>query len=829
MKSIKLLKNKLFITIFSIIATSSVATGAFLCNKGIINNNNQETEIKEAKAANGLYETVDNVEYRVIYFNNHSTLGVINSGDPTNGIMHFAHDYYDWRYKYTCDASSNLDVGNGTTVEFGNADATGLSFNEVIGDFAAKIYLPKDVKKVKFRITSEGEDNTVRAETPEYTLSNYDNTDAFIITTNNYSSSIASTGIWTTKTIFDSYFYTNYFLITSNWNGGNYGITSCFVRCKATSTGDSELVRTTPITINMVSSFDDGKRYAKFLVPSESGAKIRLQNAYGTWDVNSSGYGKENTPVNNYYYCVTGNSGAPVGGQGTTYSAYSEKSSYSLVGSGSFVDTSKGSEWKVASGTKMNFGVNDKGVLTNQYLEAGDVFEISNGINNYGWNANDSSTDKVDFSHTSFYDKSATKFTLYFNIEDITEGWSHWWRDQSQNQTAAYLYNSSTGENNGWPGVKMTYIATDWFAVDITLDRAGQYTHVIFNDQYGSSTNHNQTEDLSLPDMINNNGYWGTTSGAYSKDGKYYIKASIGYSDKCDNIRVNTTGYYNIYFNSNSNVYIEPSLGGAFYLDLDSINWEADKAVIKAEFKNSASDSVTETVIMAEMHGHDFTHVYDEVTYSNHVYETAVPKLKTGVPNRIKITRVNPDNEEDIWNTIDWLYISTSVSGKNVFKLTDWNTGTWSTNITHEQRANYYGNYFQSNIGCSQLGLVEPTGTWSVFKTEYNNMCLGAQGVAWLAAPNEKGTNIEHAMATYDYIIAKYKTTKYPDFINRRDSNSGSVLLKSMNTGSVFKPFDLSMASEDNMSIIIVVIASSVALLSLTALSVLVVKKRKRN
>ena len=76
------------------------------------------------------------------------------------------------------------------------------------------------------------------------------------------------------------------------------------------------------------------------------------------------------------------------------------------------------------------------------------------------------------------------------------------------------------------------------------------------------------------------------------------------------------------------------------------------------------------------------------------------------------------------------------------------------------------------------------------------------------------------AMRTkYDYIVNKYGKTIAPDYLGRNPSAKAAI--------RDFSPLSLFGDSEDNLSTVIIIAASSVALLSVTALSILVIKKRK--
>ena len=74
--------------------------------------------------------------------------------------------------------------------------------------------------------------------------------------------------------------------------------------------------------------------------------------------------------------------------------------------------------------------------------------------------------------------------------------------------------------------------------------------------------------------------------------------------------------------------------------------------------------------------------------------------------------------------------------------------------------------------------------------------------------------------AKYDYIVGKYGITVAPDYLGRNPAPLSLAIRD-------FTPFTLINGSEDSLSTVIIIIASSVALLSVTALSILVIKKRK--
>lgn len=80
-------------------------------------------------------------------------------------------------------------------------------------------------------------------------------------------------------------------------------------------------------------------------------------------------------------------------------------------------------------------------------------------------------------------------------------------------------------------------------------------------------------------------------------------------------------------------------------------------------------------------------------------------------------------------------------------------------------------------------------------------------------------TDIVACITRYNYIENKYGTTALPDFFGRGGYKAAV---------RDFTPFELMDDGENGITTLIIIIASSISLLSITALSVLMVKKRKR-
>ena len=149
--------------------------------------------------------------------------------------------------------------------------------------------------------------------------------------------------------------------------------------------------------------------------------------------------------------------------------------------------------------------------------------------------------------------------------------------------------------------------------------------------------------------------------------------------------------------------------------------------------------------------------------------------------------------------------------------------GTWTTSILvdsvtltiggttgHRKIASievfYFGaisfsSYFLNNVTCDASGETPPTGVeWSTIESKYNLLFISDQSTLLSSSADESGTEIEQAMAKYDYIVAKYGVDEYKDFITREPE---PLLIATSND----------IDASYNVIIVISVIAASSALL----------------
>lgn len=129
-----------------------------------------------------------------------------------------------------------------------------------------------------------------------------------------------------------------------------------------------------------------------------------------------------------------------------------------------------------------------------------------------------------------------------------------------------------------------------------------------------------------------------------------------------------------------------------------------------------------------------------------------------------------------------------------------------------------YGTYFLENVGCDPNGVNLPSG-WNAVSGEYAGLSDNAKHIVAHAKADEAGTDLEKAMATYDYAIANnpnLKDSAEAKFITGRTPNGAA----SVNGFAPVKAIETSA----------VVIAAIVGIgLAAAGTMILVTKKRKKN
>ena len=119
-------------------------------------------------------------------------------------------------------------------------------------------------------------------------------------------------------------------------------------------------------------------------------------------------------------------------------------------------------------------------------------------------------------------------------------------------------------------------------------------------------------------------------------------------------------------------------------------------------------------------------------------------------------------------------------------------------------------------ITCNNSGTTAPTFrtgfTWSSFESVYAN--LDSTSKTLLKSTNPSNTEVAEYVARYDYIVSKYGTSTYTDFIGRNPTPIGNHRLNTLTNELI-----------NNSSAVIAVIAS---ILAISAIAGYFVIKRKK-
>lgn len=150
-----------------------------------------------------------------------------------------------------------------------------------------------------------------------------------------------------------------------------------------------------------------------------------------------------------------------------------------------------------------------------------------------------------------------------------------------------------------------------------------------------------------------------------------------------------------------------------------------------------------------------------------------------------------------------------------------------------EASAKHFAQLFNSSIASICTGIQGGTKSLSDLKTVWGATVASglykdyseysdATKAYFTGGTATEDADILACIAKYNYVINKYGTSQLPNFMGRSDSYKTAI--------RSFNPFSMIDGEDggDNATTIIIIIAASVSLLSITALSILLVKKRKR-
>lgn len=147
-----------------------------------------------------------------------------------------------------------------------------------------------------------------------------------------------------------------------------------------------------------------------------------------------------------------------------------------------------------------------------------------------------------------------------------------------------------------------------------------------------------------------------------------------------------------------------------------------------------------------------------------------------------------------------------------------------SISVTYYNADNFASD-FVSGITCNVNGTSAPTGNWTTITNKYNTLFTEDQNTLKNATYTTSGSGsqtvvtpgdgtsqaVANAVSKYDKIISRYGTTSYPNFMNRSIPGANSPI---------------AIVNKQDTSIIVVVL--SMSCLSLFAVSIFIIKKKKQ-
>ena len=219
------------------------------------------------------------------------------------------------------------------------------------------------------------------------------------------------------------------------------------------------------------------------------------------------------------------------------------------------------------------------------------------------------------------------------------------------------------------------------------------------------------------------------------------------------------------------------------------------------------------------------------MSYANqYVYGLRTPNYGTGTYTRLTFHLWTGNNRK---RRTDYYPISFNVSidltssiSSNVFHINcSSKTITSHENISSQGIYDSFGRYFLSMCPCSGRGdetdRENVSSSWTRIKNGkiFTDSRIPSELKDYFSSYDMIDTSdFSLAIQRYDYIIF-YKKYELDDFLNR------SSLVGSRYKSRDYNP--LSFAKEENTQTLVLIISSSVVLLSITALSILIIKKRK--
>ena len=115
-----------------------------------------------------------------------------------------------------------------------------------------------------------------------------------------------------------------------------------------------------------------------------------------------------------------------------------------------------------------------------------------------------------------------------------------------------------------------------------------------------------------------------------------------------------------------------------------------------------------------------------------------------------------------------------------------------------------YAEDFLSTVTCNGGTTPPSTTNWSTMNTKYGYLSTSDKNILKTSSASKTGTTVEQAMARYDYIVGKYGSSTYSDFILRNPAPiSGQTSVPANNSNTYLIVLIASLSSVISVSILL--------------------------
>lgn len=401
-----------------------------------------------------------------------------------------------------------------------------------------------------------------------------------------------------------------------------------------------------------------------------------------------------------------------------------------------------------------------------------------------------------------------------------------------ESDTAFYIKDSTS--NGWWSGTSYTWIRF--------YDPINGYEDTLDEEwvSFGATTSGSYKEGSNTVPTYNGKVVYWTKADIYrcgqnkqpdpskAKGDDNYWNSATGITISADDQNaIDIYGDDNAFFRSYDDPKAGFASGNSIYI-LDSNNWLSTYEHLYCYFFNDKKNNKT---------GDAWSAAAIEISYSNEAkgavyYEITIPQrgsvdaLWQGVIVVGRNGSAGWDNPKYQSQNIE--VNSGSKAAYQLITTTSSGSATLTNSFTGQDRSDCFVEHFRTVIthsicelnGGESSNLDALKSKWSEIESDYNKMDSKANAYFTDATANPSGNYLEQAASTYDYVVNKYGKTELNDFADR---DGVSI---SYNAISRVNPFNI-LVEENNSTTVIVIIASSISLLSITALSILLIKKRK--